>query len=73
MEVGWDSDACETVLFDENASALRCTVLEARAEPRVDVAWDVDGCCSDEVVPSSLSVIEPAPRTDAVTYQEVSV
>jgi hypothetical protein len=51
VEVGGNGDACEAVLFDEDVRTLRCAVLKARAEPRVDITRNVDSCCSDKVVP----------------------
>ena len=60
MEVGGNSDAGEAVVFYEDVGLLRCAVLKACAEPRVDVAWNVDGGCSNEVVPANSLEIEPA-------------
>jgi len=73
VEVGRNGDACEAVLFNKDVGTLRCAVLEARAEPRVDVARNVDSCCNHEVVPAILLVLEAVPATDAMTYHEVRV
>lgn len=50
-EICGDGDANEAVFFDCEMGGLAGAVFEEGAEPWVDVAGDVDGCCGDEVVP----------------------
>lgn len=53
--LGWDSDACEAVVFYEDLGFLREAILEASAEPGINVTRDIYGGCSDKVVPIDSS------------------
>jgi hypothetical protein len=54
VEIGRNCDAGKTVVFDRDDRFLIDAVLEAGAKPGVDVAWNIDGCCGDKVVPEDL-------------------
>lgn len=55
-EVCGDGDASEAVFFDGKVGGLAGAVFEEGAEPGVDIAGDVDGCCGDEVIPLDVSI-----------------
>lgn len=46
-----DGDTRESVFFNFDSGFLAETIFEEGAEPGINVARDVDCCCSDEVVP----------------------
>jgi hypothetical protein len=57
MKLGWDGDASEAVVFDEDMRLLSTLVLKYRSEPGVYEAGNVDGGRGDEVVPTGQGVV----------------
>lgn len=56
VEVGWNSDADEVVVFTYHVSFLANAVFEESSEPWVDEGGNVDSCGCDEIVPDRVSI-----------------
>jgi hypothetical protein len=56
VEVDWNCDAREAIIFYGNLCFLTYTVFKESSEPGVDVTRNVYGCCGDEVVPVDMLI-----------------
>jgi len=56
VEFGWNCNASKAIVFYGYLGFLADAILEACPQPGVDVARNIDGCCSDEIIPSEMSV-----------------
>lgn len=59
VEFYWNCDASEAIVFNDDLCFLTEAILKASPKPWVDITRNIDGRCSDKIVPADVSISEP--------------